>query len=321
MVNRLVLNSSHKNTSNFHDDVCEHAHRSLSQVTKNWMAFQEIDHDNDDGLLQLASRITPVEDDHFSMQQDGKVLNHKKFRNQQTADGDEAEEKAADLFSQQVPPNASDLANVDSVIASQMAKLSVTDREQVYMDVHGISDDLILETPEFVAQSLSDLQQEIDSLPDKRAYLIAERLSPQYVHGREFCLMFLRCEKFDCPKAALRITRHFQMKLDLFGEEKLVVDITQDDLDAEDMDVLHSCTGRFLKSRDNGGRNINLIAVVGQEHFKTDACVSPDTSFVEYHCSSSLIIARRFDCIQSFGRPFITSWQHIAMKNSNAMVQ
>ena len=120
-----------------------------------------------------------------------------------------------------------------------MTKLSVADGEKVYMDVHGIPDFVNNETPELIQESLV-LQTEIDLQPDKRAYTIAERLDPNYVRGRDLCLSFIRCEKFDFQKAALRIILHFHMKLDLFGEDELVTDITQDYLDRDDMDARYT---------------------------------------------------------------------------------
>ncbi|CAJ1962883.1 unnamed protein product [Cylindrotheca closterium] len=184
----------------------------------------------------------------------------------------EDESKRAQVFSGPVPQNASDPENADSLIASQMAKLSVADREKVYNDVHGIPDDCVDETPELIQKGLRVLQHEIDVLPDKKAYNIAERLNPKYTHDREFRLAFLRCEKFDCHKAALRFVRHFQMKLDLFGEDKLVKDITQDDLDVDEMEILHLSNGRFLNSHDKAGRRINVIVMV-KKTYRTDTCL------------------------------------------------
>ncbi|CAJ1965021.1 unnamed protein product [Cylindrotheca closterium] len=181
-----------------------------------------------------------------------------------------SDDKVADVFSKQMPPNASDPQSADSLIAFQMAKLSVADREKAYMDVHGMPDDDAEETQELIHESLVRLQNEIDILRDKKAYNIAERLDPEYVRDQEFCLAFLRCEKFDCQKAALRIVRHFQMKLDLFGEDKLAKDITQDDLDMDDMDALYSAAGRFLDAHDSGRRIINFLVGV-PKLFKTDA--------------------------------------------------
>ncbi|CAJ1951398.1 unnamed protein product [Cylindrotheca closterium] len=153
-----------------------------------------------------------------------------------------------------------------------MAKLSVDDREKVYNDVHGIPDDCVEETPELIHNSLWGLQHEIDILPDKKAYNIAERLNPKYTQDRDFRLAFLRCEKFDCQKAALRFVRHFQMKLALFGQDKLVRDITQDDLDMDEMEILHLSNGRFLDAYDRSGRVIAIVVMV-KKTYKTDSCL------------------------------------------------
>ncbi|KAL3926189.1 MAG: hypothetical protein SGBAC_013570 [Bacillariaceae sp.] len=185
-------------------------------------------------------------------------------------------DKSADLFSRQVPPNAADPKSADSLIASQMAKLSVADREKVYMDIHGIPD-FVAETPELVQQSLLDLQEEIDKLPDKKAYNLAEKQDASYVEDKDFRLAFLRCDRFDCQKAALRIVRHFQMKLYLFGADMLAMDIIQDDLDTDDMAILYGCSGRFLKVLDAGGRLINLLVRLPRE-YKTDSVVSSEIS-------------------------------------------
>ncbi|CAJ1962889.1 unnamed protein product [Cylindrotheca closterium] len=179
-----------------------------------------------------------------------------------TPNEDEDESKSAEVFSRPVPHDASDPESADSLIASQMAKLSVADREKVYMDVHGIPDDFVVETPELIHNSLLGLQREINILPDKKAYSIAEQLDPAYTQDRDFRLAFLRCEKFDCHKAALRLVRHFQMKLDLFGQDMLTRDITQDDLNMDDMDCLYSSSGRFLNAYDKAGRVINMMVQV-----------------------------------------------------------
>ncbi|CAJ1965031.1 unnamed protein product [Cylindrotheca closterium] len=179
------------------------------------------------------------------------------------------DDEIVNVFSKQMPPNASDPKYVDSLIASQMAMLSVVDREKAYMDVHGMPE-LVQETPELIQESLLLLQDEIDLLSAKEAYNIAERLDPDYVRDRDFCLAFLRCEKFDWQKAAMRIIRHFQTKLDLFGKDKLAMDITQDDLDMDDMDAVYSGAGHFLNACDSGGRIINFLAGVPKV-YETDA--------------------------------------------------
>jgi hypothetical protein len=164
----------------------------------------------------------------------------------------------ASLLSGTIPQEAMNADYIDSVIAKQMSRLSVQDREKAYMDVHGVSD-LVEETPEMVERGLVQLESEILLLNDTSAYDLAESMDSSYTRNRDFRLAFLRTELFDSQQAALRITQHFQMKLDLFGRDKLVMDITQDDLDKDDMDALYSGNARFLSDKDRAGRIINLL--------------------------------------------------------------
>ena len=233
---------------------------------------------NNDSLLQLALSINPTKSDPFDAQQDQDAFNHNRINDNATTRT--SSDWNPDLLSRKVPSNATDIQSVDALIASEMAKLSVDDREKALMDVHGVYDHLT-ETPELIHINLLELQNEIELLQDKRAYEIAEKMDADYVQDRDFRLAFLRCEKFDCPKAALRIIRHFQMKLDLFGLEKLVLDITQDDFDSDTMDALHDFAGRFLKTRDRGGRIVNLMVSRPPEIVKTDALVSSEMSTID----------------------------------------
>lgn len=211
------------------------------------------------------------------------------YNDKEQGEEEEEVEEEVDVFSSNViPHNADDPKNADSLIASQMARLSVADREQVYMDVHGIANK-VTETPELIENSLLQLQKEIEAISNKDAYLLAEAKDESYVHGDDFRLMFLRCEKFHCPKAALRIVRHFQMKLSLFGEDLLALDITQDDLDADAMDVLYGSSARFLDAFDSAGRVINFLLAVRKE-YKVDAVV----------CFIDCLLACLFACLSFF---------------------
>ena len=215
----------------------------------------------------------PVSEDPFDAQQEEDALNQTDALNINNA---EPTDRNPNLFAKKVPAIASDPESVDVMIASKMSKLSVDDREKVYLDVHGVPSDCVTETPELIHLSLLDLQNEIELLPDKQAYNLAERLSSEFVHDRSFRLAFLRCDMFDCQKAALRIVRHFQMKLDLFGVEKLVLHIVQDDLDAEGMESINWCGSRITEKLDRAGRRISLLVTVPRE-FKVDSQVSTPT--------------------------------------------
>jgi hypothetical protein len=93
------------------------------------------------------------------------------------------------------------------------------------MDFHSVSD-LVRETPEMIERDLVQLESEILLLKDTAAYDLAETMDPSYTRNRDFRISFLRTEFFDSRRAALRLIRHFQMKLDLFGRDRLAMDIT-----------------------------------------------------------------------------------------------
>ncbi|CAJ1970007.1 unnamed protein product [Cylindrotheca closterium] len=158
-----------------------------------------------------------------------------------------------------IPAEATDLKYVDSLIAKRMSSISAVDREKTYLDVHGISSDENKETPELVHKSLLQVQYEIGRLTEKEAYDLAVSMDRTYVCNPDFVLAFLRADVFDAKRAAARLARHFQLKLKLFGKDRLVVDITQDDLDKDDMEALYSGYGRFLPNKDRAGRTINFV--------------------------------------------------------------
>ena len=141
----------------------------------------------------------------------------------------------------------------DSLIAKQLASLSMRDREQVYYDLHGVTDE-IKETPELIEESLNQLEVALDNIKEKIAYHTAKSRNNDYVMNRNFRLKFLRAERFDSKAAALRLVKHFEVKLELFGKEMLCKDIVQDDLDEATLKELYIGYHQILPSRDRAGR-------------------------------------------------------------------
>eukprot|EP00934_Nitzschia_sp_Nitz4_P005223 Nitzschia sp. Nitz4//scaffold37_size175936//85170//86912//NITZ4_002048-RA/size175936-processed-gene-0.223-mRNA-1//-1//CDS//3329549794//5213//frame0 len=156
---------------------------------------------------------------------------------------------------QEVEPN-----DIDALVARQMADLSLQERDKVFFDIHGVADK-VQETPDFLDEKLGEFRLELDRLSlsaDSEAYRLAEEQSPAYVGDAAFQLSFLRADLFDVNKAALRFVRHFQAKLDLFGEALLGKKITQDDLDEDALRVLYSGYTQYLPLRDRGGRLVHV---------------------------------------------------------------
>jgi curved DNA-binding protein CbpA len=75
---------------------------------------------------------------------------------------------------------------VDSLVAKQMASLSMEDREKVYYDVYGVSEE-VKETPEMVTLSLLQLELELQKLQlqQKDAYEAAKSMKTNYVENPE----------------------------------------------------------------------------------------------------------------------------------------
>ena len=54
---------------------------------------------------------------------------------------------------------------LDALLASEMNKMSMKEREEVYCDVHGVSD-VVEETKEFVAEKLKQLGDKFRAISD-----------------------------------------------------------------------------------------------------------------------------------------------------------
>ena len=118
-------------------------------------------------------------------------------------------------------------SDADLLIATELANVTLADRSRAEEEIHGIAV-CQNEEPEFVNERLSMMETEISSIQRKPAYERALFLSPSYVNNKEFRLMFLRAEGFDICRAAVRLVKHFECKLEYFGLDKLVKNITQD---------------------------------------------------------------------------------------------
>jgi hypothetical protein len=141
-------------------------------------------------------------------------------------------------------------------LTRELNQLPMPSREQVGQDLYGMHsvDETI--SPELL-ESLEREIQRIDNTGNNRdAYDLAMQLSPSYVFNENFRTMFLRATEGDCKKAAKRLVRHFSTKRRLFGDDKIVKDITLSDLDKYDMEALESGGFQVLAERDLAGRSV-----------------------------------------------------------------
>jgi hypothetical protein len=154
-------------------------------------------------------------------------------------------------ISKEQPKNMNEL-NV--MLANEFTDLSVKEREKALHDIHGVTD-LAEEDPAVLVNALVQLDIELDRIINKRAYDMAKAQRPEYVRNRRFLLKFLRAENSNARNAAARIVRSFESKLELFGKDKLTKDITMNDLDPYERELLRSGNVQILP-KDLAGRTV-----------------------------------------------------------------
>ena len=148
--------------------------------------------------------------------------------------------------------------DADSLLAKELSQLSTEEREKVYDDIHGVSAP-VEEEEEATARLLSELEIELNCIHEKTAYEMALALNRNYVCNRNFRVMFLRADAYDAKAAAKRMVAFFEQKLEYFGADKLVTDITLQDLTEEDLDSLESGLIQKLKDKDRAGRTVLIV--------------------------------------------------------------
>ena len=151
-------------------------------------------------------------------------------------------------------PSAED---IDALLNSELCQLSLDERNKVFQDIHGVSDE-INETPDLVAESHRQLDLEIEKIKEKSAYDLACSIDRKYVMDKDLRIRFLRSTLFDAKAAATKMVQFFEMKRDLFGQGELARDITQNDLSNEDLTDLYNGQHQLLPVRDSAGRGVLL---------------------------------------------------------------
>ena len=152
----------------------------------------------------------------------------------------------------------------DNLLSEKLLQLSVTDRNNIQEEIHGVKCLAPEETPQLIEESLRKLANEIDNvIPDsqKRAYLRSQqrKASAAFVNSRDFRLRFLRCELFDYRKAAQRMVRVCDSLLDLFGTYALERPIKLADFTNAELKILRKGRVQPLPFRDRCGRRICIL--------------------------------------------------------------
>lgn len=167
--------------------------------------------------------------------------------------GSVPDEPSPSAHEDSLPSKDPTLAEIDTLLANEMNKLKIEERDRVYEELHGV-DQGVEETPDLVAKKLSEFDHELQMISHKPAYDQAESISREYV--AELRLKFLRAECFDPHKAVKRFVYFFEGMLETFGIKALARPLRLTDMEKDDMACLKTGHIQILSVRDPSGRAI-----------------------------------------------------------------
>lgn len=153
-----------------------------------------------------------------------------------------------------------DSETAERVWARELYEMNSDTREAVNYELHGVRSRAMPEDPAAIAEALQLFQIYIDTrIPphQKKAYTRAVIvLESTYIRTPEFRLRFLRAERFNIGKAALRYCRGLDYLVDSFGEQALMRQLYLSDLSKEEERFLKKGLKQILPTRDRFGRRL-----------------------------------------------------------------
>jgi hypothetical protein len=179
---------------------------------------------------------------------------------------------------------------MDDLLSKELLNLSLKDRNAINEEIHGVECLAIEETPDMLSIALDNLSIEISMLSDTQK--IAYNKSQQhinisnnnktslYINTSDFRLRFLRCELFDCKKAALRMVNFLDLLLEIFGDFVLRRPIQITDFNRDEMQIFRLGLLQLLPYRDRSGRRI--FASVGGFGLRTPLITRVSYIVIQY---------------------------------------
>ena len=144
---------------------------------------------------------------------------------------------------------------------AELESLSEEERTQVLAGRFGIQNHSVVETPELLAESFTQLEEALDEIPEqqKEAYETAVFVNPVDFTKDEFRLAFLRADEFNAVAAAHRLVKYFDRKVALFGvDDAFKPGISIMNMKEEDYPALIKGGLRLLPDYDLHGRALVL---------------------------------------------------------------
>ena len=161
------------------------------------------------------------------------------------------------------------MQSIDELLAKELNDLSFENRAEIQEEIHCVKCCTVEESPQLIKFSIGRLQEEIAALPlaDRKAYLDSVATDSQYYLQPEVQLKFLRAEKFNVKRAAIRLTKNAAILLKYFGPVALQRPLRYSDLGKAEQELLRLGHDQILPSRDKAVcekiDNISISAVFG----------------------------------------------------------
>ena len=151
--------------------------------------------------------------------------------------------------------------------AQELSQLTKLERERVWADLTGSKEisnfELPVEEPAAIQECLNGFRDELMQYQAKndpsRPLAIVLRRKPEYIYNPSFMIRFLRASNYLPKSARALLCRHFEMKQELFGSDRLDRDILLSDLSEGDMEFLTHGTYQYLKEPDRAGRLVSFL--------------------------------------------------------------
>mmetsp|Transcript_1052 Transcript_1052/g.1326 ORF Transcript_1052/g.1326 Transcript_1052/m.1326 type:complete len:299 (-) Transcript_1052:209-1105(-) len=151
-------------------------------------------------------------------------------------------------------------------LKNESENLSEQEKREIHLDLYGQRKPF-LETADFVTSKLEELEQQLLSIEDIGAFALAKERCPDYVNGNDFRLLFLRKTMFDVKSAAEHIVNYWNLKVEIFSEEKAFRPCSEADLEDDDVEALRRSTISILPKNDKNGRAI-LFTIRKSWHYR-----------------------------------------------------
>ena len=166
--------------------------------------------------------------------------------------------------------------SAESLLAHELNKLTFRERESINEEIHGIGVDTGAATDNVTPETLSEyfrgLQAELDRLCSTDggvggtafAFQRSQNLycggsggnQGTYLNSEDLRIMFLRCERFDVKKAAVRLCHFADLIYYLYGDTGLERKAKLSDISEDELEIMKSGRCQNLRARDRAGRRI-----------------------------------------------------------------